>query len=78
MGRLHERQNWVIRVQGSEPPPVHVHVVHPDGKAIVYLGGGVTNSGVPAEVLKAAKAWVDANSDAVRVEWARLNNPPTR
>ncbi|MDR2839544.1 MAG: DUF4160 domain-containing protein [Azonexus sp.] len=78
MGKIHAQQNWVIRVQGNEHPPVHVHVIHPDGKAIVYLNGDVTNSSIPADVLKTAKAWVDANVDIIRAEWARMNNPTTR
>jgi hypothetical protein len=78
MGKLYAQQNWIIRVQGNEHPPVHVHVVHPNGKAIVDLDGGVTNSGVPVSVLNAARAWVAANADAIRTEWARMNNPPAR
>jgi hypothetical protein len=33
--------------QASEHPPVHAHVLHPDGKALVYLSGKTLNSGVP-------------------------------
>lgn len=39
MGKLHQQGNWIIRVQGNEHSPVHVHVIHPDGKAIVHLDG---------------------------------------
>ncbi|MDR2216443.1 MAG: DUF4160 domain-containing protein [Nevskiaceae bacterium] len=78
MGKLHQQENWIIRVQGNEHPPVHVHVIHPDGKAVVHLDGAVLNRGVPADVLTKAAAWVAANTAAIRTEWARMNNPPKR
>ncbi len=78
MGKLYTASNWVIRVQGNEHPPVHVHVIHPDGKAVVHLDGTVLNRGVPAVVIAQAVAWVAANAETVRAEWARMNNPPVR
>ncbi len=78
MGKLHSAANWFIRVQGNEHPPIHVHVVHPDGKAVVYLDGADINSGVPEMAMKQAKEWVQANQETIRAEWARMNNPPAR
>lgn len=78
MGKIHSVANWYIRVQGFEHPPVHVHVVHPDGKAVIHLDGTDINSGVPAAVLKQAKEWVQANQESIRAEWVRMNNPPAR
>jgi hypothetical protein len=78
MGKLYEQSNWLIRVQGNEHPPVHVHVLHPDGRAVIDLSGGVRNAGVPASVLALAAAWVIAHADIVRAEWVRMNNPPDR
>jgi hypothetical protein len=78
MGKLHGEGRWLIRVQGNEHPPVHVHVIHPDGKAVVQLDGTVLNRGVPAAVIVRAVAWVTANADVIRAEWDRMNNPPAR
>jgi len=78
MGKLHAQGNWLIRVQGNEHPPVHVHVLHPDGRAIIYLDGAILNTGVPTAVIASAAAWVATNAAAVTDEWARLNNPPAR
>jgi hypothetical protein len=76
MGRLHSAGNWLIRVQGNEHPPVHV--IHPDGKAVVHLDGTVLNRGVPTAVIAQAVAWVTGHAAAIRAEWDRMNNPPTR
>ena len=52
MGKIYTANGWLIRVQGNEHPPVHVHVLHPKGKALVTLDGEVKNSGVPAKIIK--------------------------
>lgn len=78
MGKIHQQDNWVIRVQGNEHPPTHVHLIAPDGKAIIYLDGSALNSGVPQAALKAAQAWVVAHTEIILAEWARMNNPPAR
>jgi hypothetical protein len=78
MGKLYDQGNWLICVQGNEHPPVHVHVLHPDGRAVMGLDGSVLNRGVPAPVIAAAAAWVAANIEAIRAEWERMNNPPIR
>jgi len=78
MGKIHSAGNWLIKVQGNEHPPVHVHVLHPDGKAIIEVDGTVINSGIPAKVITEAVTWVLANVDAVRAEWQRMNNPPVQ
>ena len=54
MGKVHTGNGWLIRIQGNEHPPVHVHVLHPDGKALIDIEGNVTNDGVPAKVIKQA------------------------
>lgn len=51
MGKIYTANGWLIRVQGNEQP-VHVHVLHPNGKALVTLDGEVKNSGVPAKIIK--------------------------
>ncbi|MBI3524393.1 MAG: DUF4160 domain-containing protein [Betaproteobacteria bacterium] len=78
MGKLYSGAGWIIVVRGNEHPPVHAHVLHPDGKAAVYLSGKVINAGVPARVLRAAQTWIDANTGDVCREWAAMNNPRRR
>jgi hypothetical protein len=78
VGKISSGDGWIIVVRGNEHPPVHVHVLHPDGKAAVYLSGKVVNAGVPAKVLRAAQAWIDANAKVVRREWLTMNNPRRR
>jgi len=78
MGKLHSAGNWVIKIQGNEHPPVHAHVLHPDGRASIGIDGTVHNRGVPAVVIAQALAWMAANTDAVRTEWERMHNPPDR
>ena len=78
MGKIYSGEGWIIVVRGNEHPPVHVRVLHPDGKAAVYLSGKVFNAGVPAKVLRAAQAWIDANTEDVRREWLTMNNPRRR
>lgn len=78
MGKLFSSEGWIIVVRGNEHPPVHAHVLHPDGKAAVYLSGKVVNSGVPVRVLRDAQAWIDAHTKDVRREWATMNNPRRR
>jgi len=51
MGKIYTGNGWIIKVQGAEHPPIHVHVLHPIGKAVVFIDGTVVNSGVPARML---------------------------
>jgi hypothetical protein len=78
MGKIHTHANWFIKVFGNDHPPVHVHVIHPTGKAQVFLGGEVINSGVPETVIKLAVEWVAAHHNEIRAEWERLDNPKER
>lgn len=73
MGTLHKIGKTTIRVNGNEHPPVHAHVTHPDGRAMVYLSGVVKNSGVPAAVLAEARRWIEAHRQVVIDEWNRCN-----
>ena len=73
MGTIYKTGKFTIRVNGFEHPPVHAHVLHTDGKAIVYLNGIVINSGVPAAVMAEAKNWIAANNQAVTIEWNTCN-----
>lgn len=75
MGKIYTENGWLIRVQGNEHPPVHVHVLHPNGKALITLDGDVKNSGVPAKVIKQAIDWIKANQTVIESEWQRMNNP---
>jgi len=56
MGKLYGTGNWIIKVQGHEHPPIHVHVLHPDGRAVIGIDGTVINRGVPAKVIAQAVA----------------------
>ena len=78
MGKVHTGDGWIVRVQGNEHPPVHVHVLHPDGKAVIDVDGSVTNDGVPAKVIKQVLAWVLDHEEAIAAEWTRMNNPTKR
>jgi len=78
MGKIHSQGNWLIRVQGTEHPPVHVHVLHPDGRAALYLNGTIINSHVPDAVISDASAWVAAHEAVICAEWDRMGNPPSR
>lgn len=33
MGKVYAGDGWIIKVQGDEHPPVHIYLLHPDGKA---------------------------------------------
>jgi len=78
MGKIHAFANWFIRVQGNEHPPVHVHVVHPDGRAALYLDGTVLNHGVPDAAIRQASEWIAAHEAEIRAEWRRMSNLPVR
>lgn len=73
MGVIYKTGKMVIRVNGSEHPPIHVHVTHTDGRAMIYLGGTVKNSGIPDAVIAEAKRWIAKNEQAVIDEWKRWN-----
>jgi hypothetical protein len=75
MGKIYTENGWLIRVQGNEHPPVHVHVLHSNGKALITLDGEVKNSGVPAKVIKQAVDWIKANPTVIELEWQKMNNP---
>jgi len=75
MGKIHSANGWLIRVQGNEHPPVHVHVLHPNGKALITLDGDVKNSGVPAKVIAQAVTWIIENRECINTEWQKMNNP---
>ena len=80
MAKIYATSNWMIKVLNDEHPPVHAHVVHPDGTAAIFLDGSVLNAHqqVPAAVLKAAVAWIVAHEAEIRAEWLRLDNPEDR
>jgi len=78
MSTLHRSGNWSIKVWGHEHPPVHVHVLHPDGRASIEIDGTVQNRGVPAKVIVQALAWVASHQADIRAEWGHLHNPLDR
>jgi hypothetical protein len=78
MGKIYTGDGWIIKVQGDEHPPVHVHLLHPDGKAAIALDGAVQNSGVPDRIIAIASAWIAQNPAIIEVEWAKMNNPKKR
>ena len=61
-------------MQGAEHPPIHVHLLHPNGKAVIGIDGGVINSGVPATVLTEAMAWILDNIQIIVTEWHTMGN----
>lgn len=65
MGALFKQHGITIRVNGNEHPPVHAHVLHADGNALVYLTGKTLNRGVPADALKLAQAWIKEHADEI-------------
>jgi hypothetical protein len=56
MGTIYKTGKFTIRVNGYEHPPVHAHVTHTDGRAMVYLNGSIKNTGVPDAVLMQAQS----------------------
>ena len=78
MGKIYTGNGWIIKVQGAEHPPVHVHLLHPDGKAVLFLDGTIINTGVPAKALLEAQAWIRDNATLVTKEWAGMGNPEKR
>ena len=65
-------------MQGAEHPPIHVHLLHPNGKAVIGIDGRVINSGVPATVLAEAMAWILDNIQIIVAEWHTMGNPDKR
>jgi hypothetical protein len=73
MGALYKQHGITIRVNGNEHLPVHAHVLHADGNALVYLSGKTRNRGVPADALKSAQTWIKEHADEIKTEWQRWN-----
>lgn len=78
MGKIFTGDGWILKVQGDEHPPVHVHLLHPDGKASIALNGEIHNTGVPDKVVTIASAWIALNAAIIEAEWAKMNNPKKR
>lgn len=73
MGTIYKSGKFTIRVNGYEHPPVHAHVTHTDGRAMVYLNGSVKNTGVPEAVMVQAQSWINAHQQMVIDEWNTCN-----
>ncbi len=73
MAILFRQGNWWIRVNGDEHPPVHCHLIHPDGDALIGLDGKTLVRRVPKSVVALAREWVLAHADDILAEWERLN-----
>ena len=71
-------REWILKVHGAEHPPVHVHLLHPDGKAVLFIDGTVINSGVPSRIVAEAVAWIAANNSIVIAAWQVMGNPEKR
>jgi hypothetical protein len=78
MGKIYTGNGWLIKVHGNEHPPIHAHVLHPDGKALITLDGSVQNAGVPPRIIAEALRWLTENPETLRLEWQKMNNPPER
>lgn len=74
MGKIFTGSGWIIKVQGAEHAPTHAHLLHPNGKAVIFLDGSVINSGVPAKIVLEAVRWVTDNSAVVVAEWQNMGN----
>jgi hypothetical protein len=73
MGTIYKSGKFIIRVNGFEHPPVHAHVTHTDGRAMVYLNGSIKNTGIPDAVMLQAQRWINANQQRVIDEWNTCN-----
>jgi hypothetical protein len=73
MGTIYKSGNFTIRVNGFAHPPVHAHVTHTDGRAMVYLNGSIKNTGIPDTVMLQAQRWINANQQTVIDEWNTCN-----
>ncbi len=78
MGKIFTGEGWIIKVQGDDHPPIHAHVLHPDGKATIATDGTVKNSGVPTKIITAAIEWITKHPEIVESEWNKMNNPRKR
>ncbi len=78
MGKILTGNGWILKVQGAEHPPVHVHLLQPDGKAVLFLDGTAINSGVPSRIIVEAAAWIAANNSIVLADWQAMGNPEKR
>ena len=65
-------------MHGAEHPPVHVHLLHPDGKAVLFQDGTAINTGVPSRIVAEAAAWIATNSTIVMAAWRAMGNPEKR
>lgn len=65
-------------MHGAEHPPVHVHLLHPDGKAVLFLDGTAINTGVPPRIIAEAAVWIATNSTIVTSAWRAMGNPEKR
>jgi hypothetical protein len=78
MGKIFTGNGWIIKVQGAEHPPLQVHLLHPIGKAVLFLDGTTINSGVPAKIVAEAQLWIAENMPLVVLEWSTMGNPEKR
>jgi len=78
MGMIFTGDGWIIKVQGAEHPPPHVHLLHPNGKAVIFLDGTLINNGVPAKAVAEAVVWVTENAALIVQEWQNMGNPEKR
>lgn len=78
MGKILTGNGWILKVLGAEHPPVYVHLLHPDGKAVLFLDGTVINSGVPPRIVAEAAEWIANNSFIVLAAWQAMGNPEKR
>jgi hypothetical protein len=74
MGRLHTIGKVIITVYANDHLPPHFHVIHPDFEALIEIETLSIIAGVlPSQFRKDVMAWVQANIDAIKREWNRIN-----
>jgi hypothetical protein len=78
MGKIYSGNGWILKVHGNEHPPIHAHLLHPNGKATIAINGDIQNAGVPSKIVKEAKDWVVSHPDELLTEWHKMNNPQQR
>jgi hypothetical protein len=78
MGKIYSGNGWILKVHGNEHPPIHAHLLHPDGKATIAIDGHVQNSGIPNKIINEAKDWLLTHQNELLAEWNKMNNPQQR
>ena len=73
MPTVHRLGRCRIEMYAEDHPPPPVHVIHPDGKALVAIADATIIAGrLPRHMMRDARAWITANRDRLRQRWDEL------